>query len=140
MSKRKWITKKEVLQAIKTEPLTSGNWVKLDDKKRFNDKTCSVCAVGAVLRKAGLGNQAINDFGDALAMQGVVAPDSYLESEGYVEAEIQDYLDTEKYLHALSYKFEYQANKTGVGKRTRNILAKFVEVNFPDKIKLDPTL
>lgn len=50
MSKiKKSITKAEVLEALSTEPLEGGAWFSTYEKRQL--ATCSVCAVGAILRK-----------------------------------------------------------------------------------------
>lgn len=57
--KLKWVTKEQIIEAIKTEPLVPGRWVQsLDDGNE-----CGVCAVGAVLRRAGYKNIEIDDYG-----------------------------------------------------------------------------
>ena len=55
---------------------------------------------------------------------------------GYEVNNIPNLLKSKLYLNALSVKFEYLADKYGTGKRTRNQLVKFVEENFPNRIKL----
>lgn len=133
------ISKKDILKAINTEPLAYGEWVKMDKDGSgwptiiSSDKNCSVCAVGSILRQAGLTNKRIHDFGFEMLHHGsVTANDPYLEHS------LKDALKNKEYLHALSIKFENQANKIGVNKRTRSALTKFIEVNFPNRIKLDP--
>lgn len=50
------ITKEQVIKALKTEPLKAGNWITLGRSGpdgewiEYDDSSCPVCAVGAVLR------------------------------------------------------------------------------------------
>lgn len=48
------ITKEQIIKAVTIEPLTCGKFCKLD-------RSCEVCAVGAVLRHAGFKNKEISD-------------------------------------------------------------------------------
>jgi hypothetical protein len=140
MIKAKYISKKKVLEAIKNEPLYSGEWAKIDaNGKVMRDKDCPVCAVGATLRKAGFSNNEVSRFGRKMSDHGDVAPD-FLSWEGAKDMKqyVLNCLANKEYLHALSIKFEDQADKTGVGKKTRSVLVNFVEKNFPNRIKLDP--
>lgn len=45
------LTKKQCIEAVMTEPLMTGRY--FEDK---NDPNCRVCAMGAILRKAGISN------------------------------------------------------------------------------------
>lgn len=139
MAKRKWVTKETILKAIKTEKLVKRHFVLPDEEDSPyspKNKKCGVCAVGAVLRHSNFNNDQISDFGESLCFSGPVTP--LYTSE--VHTELDYLLDTGKYLNALSLKFEDQARKTGVGVRTKKILAKFVKDNFPAKIRLDTEL
>jgi len=124
---RKTITRSEILKAIRTEPLVSGNFVQTENNK---EKNCAVCAVGAVLRIAGQNNTEIHSFGEQLMYEGVCSSQPH-----YV---ILEELKERRYLHALSMKFEFYAFRLGKGKRTRKLLANFVKKNFPKVIKLNP--
>jgi hypothetical protein len=143
---KKTVSRKTIIKAINEEPLKSGEFVLLDNKGwdpvPSKDKNCQVCAVGAVLRRAGLSNNKIHSFGDKLMWNGDVTPhtdDSFCEyDESATNAQIESLIRAKMYLHALSVKFEYQADKTGHGKRTRKILTNFVKENFPATIKLNP--
>lgn len=128
MSQKKYVTKKTILKAIATEPLIGGSFVLSADDER---KDCSVCAVGAVLRRAGMKNSEIYDFGRVMVDSGPCANR---------EESIPEVLKDGEFLHALSLKFEAQSDRTGYGKRTRNVLANFVKKHFPHRIKLDATL
>ena len=116
-----YITRRQVLSGIRYEPLKSGNWVDTDG--------CSVCAVGAALRRAGLNNCEVSRKGHNLFCIGEVgdAPDSFITSA----------LLAGHYLRALSIKFETLAATYGAGKRTRTILAKWVKKNLPVRFKAE---
>jgi len=140
MSKRKYIERRTILQAIRFEPLKAGRWVEggySDDMNTWvplDDPNCSVCAVGACLRRAGLNNQQIDDFGDRMIEYGSVSYDD--NDDLTLRHRIEEALESKEYLHALSVKFESQAEKTGSGQRTRKILRQFVLDNFPTRILL----
>lgn len=131
MSRRKTVSKKEVLAAMRYGPLNSGNWITYN----INGE-CQVCAVGAVLRRVHFSDNAIENFGSSLADKGRVTP--YLMGDGIHEA-IIEFLNKKQYLRALSIKFENQVDKTGTGKKTREVMTNFVKKNFPKRIKLDPS-
>lgn len=136
MPKRKYVSRKEVLQAIRYEPLKSGDWVRRNGEK---EGKCQVCAVGAVLRKAGFKDEEIRRFGGILIDNFESITPYGAGGMEYVSEKLREHLDNEYYLVALSLKFESQALRTGTGKRTRKILANFVKVNFPKKIELSNT-
>lgn len=123
------VTRKQILQAIRTEPLKAGNWIhsKGDTDPYLNivDKTCKVCAVGAVLRTAGVPDIQIRSYGF-----GINNSDRAISHKGDEKLE----LEYKNYLAALSIKFEKLARKLGAGKRTRDQLANFVKKNFPKTI------
>lgn len=128
------VTRKQILQAIRTESLKAGAWI--HEKNVFNedlgynievaDDNCKVCAVGAVLRQAGVDSDEIRYMGDSLLNLTLTA----LNADGDEEAE----LENKNYLGALSVKFEKLAKTYGAGKRTREKLAVFVKKNFPKTI------
>jgi hypothetical protein len=143
--KKKMIKRKVILDAIKNEPLDAFEFVKMvsgnfDDLGNYTpshistDKNCPVCAVGAVLRNSGLDNLKISAFGNKMSDCGSVREESRLDAKRAIE----EFLEKGKYLHALSVKFERQADMTGTGKKTRSILSAFVKKHFPKEIKLDP--
>jgi len=123
----KMITKEKVIKAIKTEPLIVNYFVERDKYSNIvTNPNCSVCAVGAVFRASGMSNTEIDD----------VTSDPQENICSTSIGRIEDLLKSKLYLNALSVKFEYLASKYGTGKRTRNELVKFVEENFPYRIKL----
>jgi hypothetical protein len=129
--KKKTITRRDVLAAIRTEPLRPGNWVVTTENVK-----CEVCAVGAVLRHAGLNNEEIFEFGDIMMHYGKCSVDGYGSKED-IEDTIQGMLRNNRYLHALSITFEFYSRRLGKGKRIRKVLANFVKKNFPKTIKLN---
>lgn len=137
MAKAKWITKKKILEAIKNEPLMNWEFVKRDGEKVVADKNCPVCAVGAILRKASFNNREIFHFGMRMVEYGSVN-DYFCGDRETQNIYVENLLSKQKYLHALSVTFEAQANRTGIGPRTRGLMATFVEKSFPYRIKLDP--
>lgn len=141
MTKKKFVTREQILEAIKTEPLTSGYWVQYrnDEDGIYGinlDPNCPVCAIGGVLRKSGLSNEEIDHFGNKMGNYGPIsARDFRLERE--VVEMTTNFLKKKQYLHALSLKFEHLAEQ-GIGSITRKKLAKFVRDNFPAKVELNP--
>ena len=134
MSNTKTISRKDILQAIRTEPLLPGAWIhsRFDDKKSMLvlDDECPVCAVGAVLRKAGIVSYLI-------ATTAAFNVDSAFDYLGGANVEeMKAALQEGAYLNALSMKFEKLAKTYGVGKRTRDRLVKFVKANFPKEIEI----
>lgn len=141
MRKRKYVSRRLILTAIRKEPLEAGYWVALDDNNNpVKDNNCSVCAIGATLRQSGLTNRQIESFGERLMLYGPVSTwnDEVLSSN--INDILKELLEERRYLHALSLKFEDQAERTGSGKRTRKVLAQFVRKHFPKRIALNPKL
>lgn len=139
MSKTKTISKDVILKAIKIEPLNKGYFVQWE-RNEFGPSTnpnCKVCAVGAVLRHAGMTNRQIDLFGDKLNNCGQVYASSECDKQSVRET-IETMLKQKRYLHALSVKFEYNASILGAGgKRIRKVMTKFVKENFPKRIALN---
>jgi hypothetical protein len=131
---KEYVTRRTVLNALRNEPLNNMGWV-----HNPRDPSCSVCAVGAVLRRAGFENGKISSFGLGLFRNGAVTP-AQLPLYSNIEGVIKKYLEEGRFLHALSMKYEFQAKRTGSGKRTRGVLARFVKANFPTKIELNTKL
>lgn len=129
------IKRSEILRAIRQEPLQYGNWIhdKNGEQNPFEqkeyDKTCKVCAVGAVLRQKGVKDEEINKRANEFLMCSFMpAPN---EDGDEIEA-----LKEKHYLSALSIKFEKLARRLGHGKRTRTRLAEFVKANFPKQFNV----
>jgi len=135
---RKTITRREVLKAIRTEPLKRGKWVQMDVYKSFvpsSDPKCEVCAVGAVLRHAGLNNEQISEFGDQMVSGPFPCVGDCFDYREFEDA-VKQALKEKRYLYALSLKFERHAKRLGKGRRIRNLLANFVKRNFPKSVKV----
>lgn len=118
------ITKKDVLKAIRTENLTSGQFIepKFDFSKEVFDSTCKVCAVGAVLRTIGVEDQDINDTAcDITSITG----------SGHA---IPELLKRKDYMSALSCKFESMARGSkSFSVKKRLELCVWVKTNLPVK-------
>jgi hypothetical protein len=141
------ITRSEIVKAIKKEPLKTlkaGHWVLGKENSRVKNKTCSVCAVGAVMRNALLApNQvarAIDDAAWAATQDCEVAdadPMDLIAEKSWMAAlscffenlssEIEEDSD-EGYAHVLTEKET---------KRLRDETVTFVKKNFPKKIEID---
>lgn len=124
-------TRKEVLQAIRHEPLAPGSWIEVVDwEKPLSNKNCTVCAVGGLLRRKGMPLKQITErAGKALVIETGWDRSRSVGAEGDYELALEE----KNYLRALSIRFEQLSEKFGTGKRTRNILANFVKKNFPAK-------
>lgn len=137
------IKRSEILKAIRTEKLKAGEFI---HTKRFPtgdldeygspffkfraDKTCKVCAVGAVLRNKNIHDENIHYV--AHNMFFVDNPIGSVDQNG----DEKNALLQKHYLAALSIKFEKLAAKLGCGKRTKNALIRFVKANFPKTINV----
>jgi len=122
---QKSISKKKIIEALKTEPLAPGTWVRLEGDKTHNDPTCTVCAVGAVLRKAKFRNFAITQ--NAHRQVG----NCYFNGDDYKAA-----LKERNYLGALSAYFETICPESGATPAIRRRLVTFVTKYFPEKVSL----
>lgn len=136
------VTRKEILKAIRTEPLKAGTWihdrkVTLDNGSGISlqtsvaDKKCKVCAVGAVLRQKGIPDDKIFWAADSLFCDtGSSECDSDASDEGNPLQNVKD----GHYMAALSSKFEQLSKRLGSGKRTRETLIRFVKRHFPKQV------
>lgn len=91
------IKKKQVLEAIASEPLAPGMFIDVD-----RNPNCNVCAVGAVLRSE-LGKKLTSDHGYAVCTDGYSVK-SDLELKGIYQSE--------NFLSILSCEFETAAHET----------------------------
>jgi hypothetical protein len=135
------ITKQQIIEAIRTEPLSPGFWIQGDDA------ACAVCAVGGVLRAAGCGPEKIRAIGSELVGVGCVPreEDPYLArrlvSEGQYLAALScvfeglaiEHLDLEWCEDVLDRTLEQRAR---AGDAAREPLIAFVEETFPDSIEI----
>lgn len=96
MHKTYSVTKKQIIEAVLTEPLIANQFVDFLTSK--NEK-CSVCAVGAVLRKAGLNNNQIFENAAKITKYDFCER-SFMEGKD---------LDTDNFLSILSMHHEYFA-------------------------------
>lgn len=108
------ITKQQVLKALETEPLKRGQWVDRAYLNYIGD--CNVCAVGAVLRQAGLTNREIYLSVRAQSIRsGCEDPNQTVKTDP---------------LTALSEVFETKGKKAAI---------EFVKKKFPKTITLSDT-
>jgi len=150
------VSKQEVIQAIWTENLVSGNWFGRSDTNTVGT-ACSVCAVGAVFRhilnedtsKYGADSVIWEQIQDKAANRkfNVASPQAKPKKETFKLAESwmksnRDMMGSE--LAALSHVFESICKARNLKDdmsrhqlyRLRKDLAQFVEDNFPKKIKV----
>lgn len=146
----KTITKKMAIKAVSNEPLVAGSWFHLKDylkdgesyreyiSRSSNKKelqTCSVCAVGAILRLSSFTtspdhidtwkNNKKGD-GDSSAFYYGVTDNSWYP------------FDNSDYLMQLSSLFEYLCKNIGLNMiQIRMELVNFIEATFPDTIKIE---
>jgi hypothetical protein len=133
MSKTLTITRDMCLKAVAKEPLRQGSWIRAKTKKgrTVYNKTCQVCAVGAVFRAAGVRNSMI--------MRTASANLPRLGGCSFA-ADVQVELEKGNYLNALSCYFEGSKDFRLPGnpyKRAplaiqRYLLGKFIERHFPE--------
>lgn len=121
-------TRRQVLEAIRFENLVGGGQIGFCSPAREDyKKECEVCAVGGVLRRAGVDPELI----DNTAWNLLGGYNTHPGKSG----DLEEALNNKNYLLALSVKFEQVADKFGTGKRTRTILANFVKKEFPKEFK-----
>lgn len=137
----KTISKAKCIEAVKTEPLRGGHWVQSFELRPDSQRNCSVCAVGAVLRKAGCDDYSMDEVASRL----VVLALAYSHNAA---REIRKALKEKRHLDALSMYFESLANPQDPGatlspilegknlSRIRSKLVKFIDKNFPKRIEL----
>ncbi len=129
----KYVTKENIIEALKTEPLRRGDFFHnfLDYQNNPSDlETCPVCAVGAVLRQCLAVTSSIAGHsvtkGNAL-----LDPNSKLKLRNVVRRE----LENKNYLGALSIYFEGQNySDSFVTPNEKRNLIRFVQRNFPKRI------
>jgi hypothetical protein len=96
------ITRGQVLKAIKKEKLRPGQWV-----WDHVDPKCEVCAVGAVLRNAGMAPTDIDWSAPRICQY------KFVQGDGSIPAQLR----RGNYLGALSMKFERLCEMTPMGGR-----------------------
>lgn len=125
------IARKDVLKAIRTEKLRAGSFISgriRADGKLVEDSRCKVCAVGAVLRQAGIPSEDIDN-----QAYNVLTLESDWDDNGDEFKQLKD----GNYLAALSVKFEKLAAKNGgVDPKTKSSLRNFVRRYFPKQFNM----
>lgn len=135
---KKTVTRRQVLTALRTEPLKNGDWVhdKAYDYDANKDGTCSVCAVGAIVRAAGYKDFQVSERANSACHGAAIpfnekAPPSEILTEAHHMAKDGDYFGS------LSFLYEGMAERLGPnGKRIRTLLAKHVKTYFPKTLKI----
>lgn len=130
------IEKKTVIKALKTEPLQYGTFF---DTAVLSERNCSVCAVGAVIRKS-LGRK-INKSLDICSKFGIDLSwyCQELTQNKYVGYTPEGLLKNKNYLGALSCYFESFFSKDydrNVTLEIREKLIEFAKKNFPTRFKV----
>lgn len=131
------ITRKQVLMAVRYEPLTAGSWIRKDD--------CTVCAVGATLRRCGVEDCEIGSYGSQV-FQAAEDNTDYHGEAAMDKKYVRKHLKNGLYLAALSCYWEgVVAPKYGINEEdssahrllvtpeVREELAAWVEKNIPEK-------
>jgi hypothetical protein len=131
------ITRREVIRAIKLEPLRSGNWVRPVDGAHRDLKprkgVCTVCVVGGLLRRTLKFKSMfqMNDVCDLLTSKGQIACDAY-ESDEVVTTELSE----GRYLNALSCKFELLCEGGLLMDEVRKQLITWVKESLPESFTI----
>lgn len=129
------ITRRDILRAIRVEKLKGTKFIhgRPNESGVYIptgfDHACKVCAVGAVLRRAGVPNYDINAVGFAITKAGVSAYDNE-----------HDAIASQAWFSALSVKFEKLYKSYGGGKTTKTKLASFVKKYFPKEVVIEVQL
>lgn len=150
------VSKKVVIEALRTERLKSGVWIQLvgvsklprRERDKLNEKpvdgVCAVCAVGAVIRhalsKKTLVGEIVKIAARAACEQVEWTGDFNQEWEAATTAKGKAlvYLKKGAYMAALNQLFENLAGdkKLSMHKVRKQMIA-FVEAHFPDRIEID---
>ena len=130
----KWITRRMVLKALRTEPLAHGRFWHEDNQNLSLavKPSCRVCAVGAVLRQASF-EKSFLDYPQMNIGQEATR-------DKFVSGDINALLKEKNYLGALSSYFENFDTRNGfykdATKVTRKKCISFVKRKFPSKFRL----
>lgn len=157
------VTRRQVVKAIKTEPLKGRSWFHDEefDKKDFKNNTgCAVCAVGSIL-DCSLGkthsaeelgyvarqivkNPTLEDLNMSMDHEEIVSITNGNEVPVRELIKVATKVSVQDPLSALSSLFEglmdreeMQTNGGMANYRARRILVNFVKRNFPTKLKLN---
>lgn len=136
------ITRRQILTAIKNEPLRAGDWFRVQDSKDNYDtpvgkSTCKVCVVGAVMRRVNRRDPSFTVWAATDFITSTVKTptyDSELRADQKFEREYL--LSNGQYLDVLSCEFEHMASSRVPYAKIRERLAKFVKNNFPKTIEV----
>lgn len=113
------ITKADVIKALKTERLDTGAF--------FREEWCSVCAVGAVLRKCGVPDDNIGNVGHRMQRYTESKHSAVLDDTAKMK-DVTRLIKADCWLAALSAYYE------GVAKGDREKTIAFVKERFPAKL------
>jgi hypothetical protein len=150
------VTKRQIIKAIKTQPLKPGRWVhsSLYNLKFKNNVKCPVCAVGAILD---MSVGAIFNRLDLICLALDLMTYTHLDNSNFYDGSHfnprkQDHLIRKAkerliegtYLSALSGLYEGLSRIPGMkikkgfsNAKLRGILIDFVRKNFPDKLTIN---
>lgn len=140
------ISRKKIIQAILKEPvdtLKGGYWVTEDKqgvKQLVKNKTCAVCAVGAVMRNVVLNKyqniECINDAAQKAA--------SSSDESGKWMLKLSDFFENHYWNNRSNFENDWSLslNKRrkllrAATEKTRKETIKFVKENFPEKILIN---
>lgn len=135
------VTKREVLDAIRHEPLEPGMFYRGSVPAKRVSQTCPVCAVGAVIRRQLAYGQDIVDAVPHAACYAV--GDGNTVAEVGFEFMVDDELAAGRWWAALSCEFERLCDlhrdsrdklRTGTVRRE---LARWVRAHLPDEMEMD---
>lgn len=137
------LTKKLIIEALRTEPLVSGAFFRITNETDQEVHTCEVCAVGAVMRKSGivkklLQPKVLENYGfeanDIATNTASVLCNQFISGDNWCRL-----IKEKNYLGALSNFFENEEmiHSGPVLKKTRRRCIEFVKLNFPDQFKVE---
>lgn len=131
---KKTITKKLIIKALKTEPLSRNYVFDLYTNYVLGVMDCKVCAVGAILRKS-LGENLLRDI--SKTMESYLSVNIANEACRTIRLSHHDpkrLVNEGLYLAALSNFFESSESDDKNGNISRRKLINFVNKYFPNKI------
>ena len=136
------VTKDQVFDALATEPLQPGQFFRnnLDEEPQW--ETCKVCAVGAIMRKAGVFSDSVNEIQTELLANMGCASDSCDPDDPF----LSNTLSSQEFLAELSQHFEYYADNylddlsDDVDYNVRTFCLFFTEAFCPDVLEIEHNL
>ena len=142
------VTRRDVLKALRTEPLRGGTYVhvgSVDSKLFKNNSQCAVCAVGSILDLS-IGHKFSAEEMDSIGC-GLVKTPVAMNTELSVKEIVEDATAASQNgypLSGLSILFEglfvkshYRTKGHLANSKLRLRLVKFVKKNFPAKLTFD---